>query len=637
MEQGITLTPHQQQAVDWIVDKLLSGTPLIALRGYAGCGKTVCVPVLQRLLEAQGLSVAVGAPTHRATMILRKKGIVGAETVHSLALTPYFNADYARAAAWLGEDVPCRWADDDPPHDDVGGLPWLVHEAVQPNLEKARALLRWGDRYPAKRRLASIGISGKNYFAGFGPKQGDGVLIIDEASMVGSAMLALCREAFPQVCLIGDPGQLPPVKDEALLASVLGVDLTEVHRQAQDSPIIQLAYRARNGEAFWTQRLTRLGDIAQDDVVEIASALAPQFLESPLIVWRNVTRVSCTHAIREALGFAYGTLYAGEPLVCRSTQQEDRAEGFYNNGLYTITAVDPHDPRRVTVTDALGRESIIWAHLEELDGEGIDPKAIPFRFGYCLTAHTAQGGEWPTVYISLPDLKGYAAFAAKNDRASEIAQWTYTAITRAKHTLCFLTQHDFTPASAAGQEQLTIPETARPFSAQEQLFMAEPMKPPSAPMMHQTPDEQDDILDPPVPPEVTQTAATPAGPPTPEFNAHEALLHGFCQSLQRRLDGMVIDHTKSVMRSLEAVFEGFQKQAATFATVNEHATYQLSNALEAVSKSGQSSPYQVTIAAKNPDGFPVELSIAKQDAGELIQALGAVFPWLKDAGYTPAA
>ena len=105
---------------------------------------------------------------------------------------------------------------------------------------------------------------------------------------------------------------------------------------------------------------------------------------------------------------------------------------------------EPVDARELTVMDELtGEERSALVHLEELDGDNIELDAIPFRFGYCLTAHTAQGGEWPMVYISKPDLLSYAGFCWHNERLDDLARWTYTAITRAKEGLGLLTQHCF--------------------------------------------------------------------------------------------------------------------------------------------------------------------------------------------------
>ena len=169
------------------------------------------------------------------------------------------------------------------------------------------------------------------------------------------------------------------------------------------------------------------------------------FLTAPLIVWRNETRLECTKGIRAALGYWHGKVYPGEPLVCRSTSAADRADGLLNNSLWRIAAVDSKDERRISVYEE-GKEEephlAVRLHLEDTDGEEVPEDAVPFRFGYCLTAHTAQGGEWPTVYISKPDLLAHQAFCRKQ-KTDEHAQWSYTAITRAKDTLCFLQEHRF--------------------------------------------------------------------------------------------------------------------------------------------------------------------------------------------------
>jgi exodeoxyribonuclease-5 len=289
--------------------------------------------------------------------------------------------------------------------------------------------------------LASIGIHGRHHLVGFGPKLGGaGVLIIDEASMVGHALLDLCQKAFRQIVLIGDPGQLPPVQDVAVLDCVEGVQLSEIHRQAAESPLLRLAYRAREGYPFWRHGLEAYAPAA----AECQAVPAAVFLESPLITWKNATRLSCTRLIREALGYPPDCLVPGEPLVCRSTDQATRVDGFYNNALFRVASTSAHDTRELTLVDDLtGEERVAHVHMEELDGDNIELDAIPFRFGYCLTAHTAQGGEWPTVYISGPDLKSYAGFSWHQERLDDLARWAYTALTRAKEQVGLLTQHTF--------------------------------------------------------------------------------------------------------------------------------------------------------------------------------------------------
>ena len=54
--------------------------------------------------------------------------------------------------------------------------------------------------------------------------------------------------------------------------------------------------------------------------------------------------------------------------------------------------------------------------------------ALRAVYGYALTCHKSQGGEWDQVYLDI----------AKNVPAIEkpyVYQWVYTAMTRAKHEL----------------------------------------------------------------------------------------------------------------------------------------------------------------------------------------------------------
>jgi exodeoxyribonuclease-5 len=652
MEQaGITLTPHQQAAIDWLVAQMKAGEALLALRGLAGTGKTSVLPALQEALRAGGLPSVLGAPTHRAAMILRSKGL-DADTLHSQALVSYFTADYRRACAWLGEPMPLWPGETNDAHEDVEGLPWLIYDALKPDLEHGKSLRRQR-HYKARRRLGSIGIRGQDYFAGFGPKAGQGVLIIDEASMVGQQMLALCQQAYKQIILVGDPGQLPPVKDVAVLSGIPGVELTEIHRQAKESPILRLAYQAREGVAFW-QRLHVNPLSVGEPVRAIDEVSARRFLTCPLLVWRNTTRTLATLHIRQALGYARDVLYKGEPLVCRATGPEDRAMGFFNNGLYTIREVSAESPRQVTVEDALGDRQTIQVHLEELDGEKVDPRAIPFRFGYALTVHTAQGGEWPRVYVSVPELIAHYGRSQHEGQLHEFQQFAYTAITRAKTTLRLLTHHTFT----SHHERTTA--------------MASPaMKPPSAPMLGNSnaspdivpaspeeasmfgPEVADDIPDVSVPASLQETpqepwvpgleeeAALTQSPPTglPErFGEHEALLQGALAHLMRNFKDACTAYAKDMQRPVDEIYNFVHDQMKIQHEKTRHAETVLDQVTTKIVQQGiqvQHDPYTVTVQSVSPQGFPVALHIAKRDKGELVEELGALVGWLAHNGYKP--
>lgn len=82
-------------------------------------------------------------------------------------------------------------------------------------------------------------------------------IIIDEASMMSTELYEMVMAAIQhsvQVIVLGDLHQLPPVYGQSVLADKLVqwpvVELTEVYRQALESPIIQLATAIREGKGW---------------------------------------------------------------------------------------------------------------------------------------------------------------------------------------------------------------------------------------------------------------------------------------------------------------------------------------------------------------------------------------------------
>lgn len=92
------------------------------------------------------------------------------------------------------------------------------------------------------------------------------ILIIDEASMVAVDLwnvLAAALHHRIQIILIGDIQQLPPVFGKSIFihsmqANIKKVELTEVHRQALQSPIIALAHKILAGQQIHPPKLEEL-------------------------------------------------------------------------------------------------------------------------------------------------------------------------------------------------------------------------------------------------------------------------------------------------------------------------------------------------------------------------------------------
>ena len=199
------LTPHQSQKEDEVIAYIKEGKKIILVAGSAGTGKTFMVNHLIRRIKAQCYQygvVYVTAPTHKALSVLKTKiepeQYIEFKTIHSgLQLKRKFIA---------GEQV-----------------------FVKPD--------RYNPRYPPFAR---------------------GVLLIcDEASMIGNAeisdgdttyrgMLDLIEEFQDQMTLIflGDIKQLNPVNEDespVFTKDYPRVTLTEIKRQGEGSPIIELS------------------------------------------------------------------------------------------------------------------------------------------------------------------------------------------------------------------------------------------------------------------------------------------------------------------------------------------------------------------------------------------------------------
>lgn len=442
----IPLSPEQSATIAWVVEQLKAGVKVVAITGLAGTGKSYLIGSLRAAIEAAlQHRVDIGAPTHRAAMVLRMKGVRDAETIHHLALEPLYDDDYTEALQMvLPRDNPraLPYTDETPM-----GLLWLARQewdAQTPWPGEARLQER-AQRYGAEKALRSVGITAKGHVVGYGPRvQPGSTVLCDEASMVGQELLTLCREAYSQVVLIGDPGQLPPVNDVPALSLVPGRQLLEIHRQGASSTILPLAYAAREGTVNWYGNLR--GSLP--DVVRILAHDIVTAQQVPLLVWSNKARLSATTAMRKVLGYhpQDGLLRPGEPLVCRNTHAEDRLDGYYNNGFFRIVAVDPLNPRWIQVISEDEEEVLpMWVqvHMEELDGPYVEPKAVLFRFGYALTAHMAQGGEWPVVAVDMTDLLAHRATHLREGNKEEPARWQYTCLTRAKRQVLLLSHRVF--------------------------------------------------------------------------------------------------------------------------------------------------------------------------------------------------
>ncbi len=497
MSAPVTYSADQAEAHDRIAELLAAagvdlagevlrpagaGGGVLAVVGKAGSGKTLLLAELVRALEEAGVDIVSGdwegrgkrnrrtlavlAPTNKAASVLRARG-VPATTIHRILYTPVYDPEYEKLAEWLAEDG-------------RGARP-VVEGLSEAALDRALEFYR--QTKSVFGALASAGLRGSDFITGW--KRRDDPLdigFVDEASMLDERALADLREIFPTLVLFGDPAQLAPVGQSGeMVFDRLGegrkLVLHRVHRQAAGNPILDLAH-ALGDEALDYNGFERLVEEAarRDDRVVIAPRVdADLMARSPVLVWRNKTRVRLIHAFRSAHGAPEFDLLPGEPLICdgielplrhRKKRVDLEARGLIKGaqvvylgpgrkpGFARLHVLGAEDPR-------LSAASIIKIERPD-EEEPFIPQAArmgaAFLHGAAVTIHKAQGSQWPEVQVFAPDLSA-AAWAGRVEAG--VALWkrlAYVAITRAEHRLIWVTRYALArPRAPLGTDDLTAP------------------------------------------------------------------------------------------------------------------------------------------------------------------------------------
>ena len=173
---------------------------------------------------------------------------------------------------------------------------------------------------------------------------------------------------------------------------------------------------------------------------------------SPILVWRNKTRIRLIKAFRATHHIPDDQLVPGEPLICDGLElpvkQRKQRIDLEARGLIKGAQARYLGPGRkpgfikvdISGTDEPGISVASIVQIERPDDE--EPLLLSaarsgavFLHGAACTIHKGQGSQWPKVQVFAPDL--YAAARAGQDEAG-IALWkrlAYVAITRAMNEL----------------------------------------------------------------------------------------------------------------------------------------------------------------------------------------------------------
>lgn len=297
------------------------GDNALAIIGKAGSGKTMLLARLAEAISEAGVhtvsgdyesrrrkdrrTIAILAPTNKAASVLRNRG-VAATTIHRILYTPLYDPEYEKIAEWLVGNA-------DRP--DVEGLTDLA-------LDRAMAFYQQVRSVPGA--LATAGLKGSDFILGWTRREDPlDIGFVDESSMLDKRQFEDLKEIFPTLVLFGDPAQLAPVNQSGSmvfqdLPEPRKMTLSRIHRQDKDNPILDLAH-ALADETLTFEAFERQIEeaAASDDRVVVAERVdADMMARSPVLVWRNATRIRLIHAFRAAFEAPAEGLLPGEPLVC---------------------------------------------------------------------------------------------------------------------------------------------------------------------------------------------------------------------------------------------------------------------------------------------------------------------------------
>lgn len=367
-------SPQQSAAIKAVVAWLRDprGKQVFRLFGFAGTGKTTLAQEIARQIKGEVLTAAF---TGKAALVLRKKGMTNASTLHSLIYKPEEDEDTGKTTFVLNPDS----------------------------------------------ALASASL-----------------LMVDEVSMVGEELGKDVCSFGSRILVLGDPFQLPPIKGEGYFTGQdPDVMLTEVHRQAAENPIIRLSMDVREGRRiepgnYGLARVIRRTALSKEELKALVMKA------DQVLCGMNNTRRNFNNRMRQIKGLQgrdkpeYPVV--GDRLVCL---KNNKLKGLMNGGLWDVTKVQRKPTSgwfgiELLTADGGARIPVDvgvppqFFEGTEKDMEWRDRKyADEFDYGYTLTVHKSQGSQWN--HVALFDESGVFREHRRNH--------LYTGITRAAEEL----------------------------------------------------------------------------------------------------------------------------------------------------------------------------------------------------------
>lgn len=386
----ISLSNEQMKARDAIKDWYFnSKKPTFFLSGYAGSGKTVCIKNFVSDLNLNPDSesdVLYGSYTGKATLVLKRKGLRQATTIHRMIYIP-MEDDQGRVIFKLNND----------------------------SILRATKLV-----------------------------------ILDECSMINDIIAQDLLRFGKKILVIGDPGQLPPIEGSGYFTkNEPDFFLTEIHRQAAENPIIRLATMARNGEKIpfgsFSEKVKHVKpkDVIYDELlnadqiitgtnktrIELNRDIKSKYKMGKYPI-RSGAKLICLKNDHKK-GLLNGALFTTTSNECHwspgkfftQTLIDDEGRKYPKLDIYVgwFENYDEKVPANIKENELRIKNDLRKKNLCEFD------------YGYAITVHKSQGSQWDNVFIYDDDCKWGGDKEIRK-------RWLYTGITRAAEELILMSE-----------------------------------------------------------------------------------------------------------------------------------------------------------------------------------------------------
>ena len=444
--EDITLTADQQNAVNQFLAfcQADDGRDVMLLTGSAGTGKTLLIHLFTTFLKKMKWKVILLAPTGRAAKVITKRTGKAAFTIHhhvfsvgeSLQGNPYFTLKENKEKSKIIYIV-----------DEASMIGDKGDDSVRSGL--LQNLLKYVYQNDENRKLILIG----------DPIQ------------------------LPPIGHTDSPALDPKVLSDTFDLNVYHAHLEEVKRQEMDSLILENAVEIRDvyscGEETPQLTLTYGRDVQQlDNAYEALETYVGYFEDGNIdrvifITYSNNKAMQVNMAIRQKLFETEEMLLAGDLVMVVRNNYTWGTEHFpflANGEMGVVVDIFPETKEEkygltfmnvsLGFEDAYGEQKIveckvvldllqskigqlsneqqyrIWqernmlyvdlSKAESQKALSQDPylHALQIKYGYAITGHKSQGGQWENVIVAFEPNYGGDVYA--------YIRWTYTVFTRAE-------------------------------------------------------------------------------------------------------------------------------------------------------------------------------------------------------------